>query len=85
MVRAPTRRNILCSWRRRIPRFFSGTANASAVDRRLAVAGSTVVVGPVFALLCLLLVRDSPGACGLRADNQDALEQTQTPLNPQRS
>ena len=85
MIRAPTLPSIRCSWRRRLLRFFSGTADAIAVDQRLVVAGSTVVVGPVFALLCLLLVRDSPGACGLLADNQDTSEQTQTLLNPQRS
>ena len=28
------------------------------------------IVGPGFAVLCLLLVRDNPEACGLRADNQ---------------
>ena len=37
---------------------------------RAALWWLAVVVGPVFALLCLLLVRDSPKACGLLADNQ---------------
>ena len=52
---------------------------------RAALWWLALVVGPAFALLCLLLVRDSPGACGLRADNLDTSEQTQTILNPQRS
>ena len=37
---------------------------------RAALWWLAVVVGPVFALLCLLLVRDSPKSCGLLADNQ---------------
>ncbi len=89
MVRAPTRPSIRCSWRRRLPRFFSGTANASAVDRRLAVAGSTVVVSlcgwPSVCLAMPTVGARFTRACGLRADNQDTSEQTQTPLNLQRS
>lgn len=34
-----------------------------------------VIVGPGFAILCLLLIRDNPEVCGLRADNQEPAKQ----------
>ena len=37
---------------------------------RAALWWLAVVVGPGFALLCLLLIRDKPESCGLLADNQ---------------
>ena len=37
---------------------------------RAALWWLAVVVGPVFAVVCLLLVRDSPQSCGLLADNE---------------
>ena len=37
---------------------------------RIALWWLALVVGPIFAVLCLVLVRDGPETCGLRPDNQ---------------
>ena len=42
---------------------------------RAALWWLVVIVGPVFALLCFLLVRDGPEVCNLQTDNQTATSQ----------
>jgi MFS family permease len=51
---------------------------------RSALWWLAVIVGPVFASLCFLLVRDGPEVCGLQADNQPCDIADRTPAVPSR-
>ena len=52
---------------------------------RAALWWLALIVGPGFALLCIVLVRDRPEACGLQVDNQPVATFTQEQRAPQHS
>ena len=52
---------------------------------RAALWWLALIVGPVFALLCIVLVRDRPEACGLQVDNRPVATFTKEQRAPQHS